>query len=150
MPENVKIAIIDDEEPVRESFNLILQIKDYDLDFYEKATDFIGKFSKGQYDIAFLDLFLKNDPPPFNRPTKDGGLEALKKIKEIDPEIQIIIVTAYHTDEKKLNAITYGALDYLRKPFMMEEIYELVERGLRRRRTKKTQRKDLGPTGPIH
>jgi two-component system NtrC family response regulator len=91
---------------------------------------------KGKFDLAFIDYRL---------PGMDG-LEVLKKIKEIDPDMEVIIVTAYATESSHANAITLGALEYLRKPFLMEEIYELVERGLRRKRSKASRREgDFGP-----
>jgi DNA-binding NtrC family response regulator len=78
------------------------------------------------------------------------GIEVLKKIKEIDASIEVVIVTAYASEQSHANAITLGALEYLRKPFLMEEIYEMVERGLRKRRTKKMGKKDTGPVTGIH
>jgi two-component system nitrogen regulation response regulator NtrX len=150
MAENVKIAVIDDEESVLESFKLILQIKDYEAEFFERAEEFLKELKKNTYDLIFLDLWLKKDPPPYNRDTKDGGIEALKKIKEIDPEVEIVIVTGYANDRTHVNAITYGAMEYLSKPFLMEAIYELVNRALQKRRAKKSKKKGGGPIGPIH
>jgi len=101
--------------------------------------------------FLFLDLLLQKDPPPYNnKEKKDGGILVLQKIKEIDPEVEVCIVTGYATEKTHTNAISYGAMDYLQKPFIMEDIYELVNRALRKRREKKTVRKDQGPIGPIH
>jgi two-component system NtrC family response regulator len=99
-----------------------------------------AKLEKGKFDIAFVDYKL---------PGMDG-LEILKKVKEIDPDIEVCIVTAYATESSHANAITLGALEYLRKPFLMEEIYELVERGLRKKRAKKGRKGEMGPIEPIH
>ena len=141
MAENVRIMVIDDELGVLESFKMILKIKDYDVQTFPDGPAALTKLEKGQYDLAFVDYKL---------PGMDG-LEILKKIKEVDPDVEVIIVTAYATESSHANAITLGALEYLRKPFLMEEIYELVERGLRRRRTKATRREGpIGPIGPIH
>jgi two-component system NtrC family response regulator len=124
MAENVKIMVVDDEPSVLESFKMILQIKDYDVDTYADGPSAIGKLQKGNYDICFVDYKL---------PGMDG-IEVLKKIKEIDPDIEVIVVTAYASESSKSSAVALGALQYLRKPFLMDEIYELVERGLRKRR----------------
>jgi len=138
--ENVKIMVIDDEPSILESFKMILKIKDYDVETFPDGPSALSNLQKGKFDLAFIDYKL---------PIMDG-LEILKRIKEIDPEIEVCIVTAYASESSHANAITLGALDYLRKPFLMEEIYELVERGLRKRRAKKTTRKEMGPLGPIH
>jgi DNA-binding NtrC family response regulator len=153
MVENARIAVIDDEQTVLESFNLVLQIKNYNITLFERATDFFEKFETGKYDVIFLDLFLKKDPPPYNRDSKDGGIEALKKIKELDPKVQVVVVTGYATERTHVNAITYGAMEYLNKPFVMEDIYELVNRALRKIRdlqSKGKGDKENGGVGSIH
>lgn len=141
MADNVKIMVIDDEPSVLESFKMILKIKDYDVVTFPDGPSALAQLEKGKFDIAFIDYKL---------PGMDG-LEVLKKIKESDSDVEVIIVTAYATESSHANAITLGALEYLRKPFLMEEIYELVERGLRRKRSKATRREgETGPIGPIH
>ncbi|MFH1386385.1 MAG: response regulator [bacterium] len=141
MSENVRIIVIDDEPSVLESFKMILKIKDYEVSTFPDGPSALAGLEKDKFDIAFIDYKL---------PGMDG-LEVLKKLKETDPSIEAIIVTAYATESSHANAITLGALEYLRKPFLMEEIYELVERGLRRRRNKSI-RKEGGsaPIGGIH
>ena len=140
LAESVRIMIIDDERGVRESFEMILKIKDYEVTTFEDGESAIANLKKDMFDMAFVDYKL---------PGMDG-IEVLKKIKEIDPNVEVCIVTAYASETSHANAITIGALEYLRKPFLMEEIYELVERGLRKRRAKKQQKKEAGPMGPIH
>ena len=140
MAENVKILVIDDEEGVRESFKMILKIKDYDVQAFGDGESAITGLKKDVFDLAFVDYTL---------PGIDG-IEVLRKIKEIDQNIEVVIVTAYASESSHANAITLGALEYLRKPFLMEEIYELVERGLRKKKAKQSQRREGGPIGPIH
>src|SRR3989339_1126694 len=132
--------IVDDEPSVRESFKMILKIKDYEVTTFPDGPSALAQIQKDKYDLAFVDYKL---------PGMDG-LEVLKKIKEIDSDMEVCIVTAYATETSHATAITLGALEYLRKPFLMEEIYELVERGLRKKRAKRTPRKESGPVGPIH
>ncbi|HTY13127.1 MAG TPA: response regulator [Candidatus Omnitrophota bacterium] len=131
----VKIMVVDDEPSVLESFKMILKIKDYDVETFPDGPTALQNLTKGKFDVAFLDYKL---------PVMDG-LEVLRRIKEIDPDVEVIIVTAYATDASHANAITLGALEYLRKPFLMEEIYELVERALKRRRTKGIKKEPTAP-----
>lgn len=147
MVDTVRILVIDDEPGVLESFKMILKIKDYEVDTFSSGIDAIKSFEKGKYELAFIDMKLQGEPESV---PADFGLEVLKKLKAIDPDIEVIIVTAYATETTHANAITLGALEYLRKPFLMEEIYELVERALRRRRSKQARHEELGPLGPIH
>jgi DNA-binding NtrC family response regulator len=136
LEEKVKILVVDDEPGVLESFKMILSIKDYNVFAFPDGPSALKTIEKDKYDVAFVDLKL---------PEMDG-IEVLRRIKEADSSIEVIIVTAYATESSHANAITLGALEYLRKPFLMEEIYELVERGLRRRREK--GRKKEGPQAP--
>lgn len=142
MAQEIKIMVIDDEPSILESFKMILKIKDYVVDTFPDGPSALSNLKKGMYDMAFVD---------FRLPVMDG-LEVLKRIKEIDSDIEVAIVTAYATEASHANAITLGALEYLRKPFLMEEIYELVDRGLRRRRSKgvKKEAPQTPPPTSIH
>ena len=124
MGQDVNIIVVDDELGVRESFKLILTRKDYKVDAFEDGEAALLKFKKGAYDFAFIDYKL----------TGMDGIQFLKRIKEIDPDIEAAIVTAYASESSHANAIDLGAIGYLRKPFLQDDIYELVEKGLRKRK----------------
>jgi len=128
--QNVRVLVVDDEPTVLESFCMILKIKDFEVEAFPGGPEALKTFKRGRYDVAFIDLKL---------PRMDG-LEVLKKIKQVDPEVEVIIVTAYPNDASQVNAINLGALEYLKKPFLMEEIYELVDRAVRRRRRAEAQK----------
>jgi two-component system response regulator HydG len=138
--EKVKIMVVDDEPSVLESFKMILKIKDYDVDTFGDGPSALTQLKPNQYQVAFVDLKL---------PGMDG-IQILQRIKEIDPNVEVAIVTAYATEASHANAITLGALEYLRKPFLMEEIYELVERGLRKRRSKSQDKGGSTDAPKIH
>ena len=126
MSEKAKVLIVDDQISVIESFKEILKIKDYEVTGFESGHDAIASITKDKYDIAFVDL----------RMPEMDGIEVLKGIKEKDKNIEVIIVTAYASEESFANAITLGAMEYLRKPFLMGEVYALADRALRKRREK--------------
>ncbi|NQU17417.1 MAG: response regulator [Candidatus Saganbacteria bacterium] len=135
MTSNIKILVVDDEPTVLESFKMILTIKDYEVDAFLDGPAAFEKFKTGVYDIAFIDMKLP----------KMDGLEILKRLKELEQELEVVIVTAYATDVSHSHAINLGALEYLRKPFLMEEIYELVDRAVRRRRRAKAVKSKSAP-----
>src|SRR3989339_207647 len=129
MSDNARIIVVDDEPSVLESFKMILSIKNYNVDLFEDSTEALKTFAKGKYDVAFVDIKMP----------KVDGLELLRQFKEKDPEIEVAMVTAYGDEHSHARAIDLGALEYLRKPFLMEEIYELVSRGIRRRMARRDQ-----------
>lgn len=133
MNDSVKILVIDDEPNVLEAFKMSLKMKMYEVEAYRDGAEALKQVEKGKYNVAFVDLKLP----------RIDGLEVLKRLKNKDPDLEVIIVTAYATDISQANALKLGALEYLRKPFLMEDIYELVDRALRRRsQTKNSKNKE--------
>ncbi|NQU17416.1 MAG: response regulator [Candidatus Saganbacteria bacterium] len=126
MAKKVKILVVDDEANIRETFKMTLKVKGYAVDTFEDGPEALQKFSKGNYQVAFLDIKLP----------KMDGIELLRNIKGLDSAIEVVMMTAYATDVSEAAALKLGALEYLRKPFLMEELYELIDRGLRRREKK--------------
>ena len=144
MSENYKVnvLVVDDEPGALESFRMILEIKDYQVHAFSNGPDALECTKNTKCEIAFVDLKM---------PVM-GGLEVLQKLKESTPETEVIIVTAYASEESQANAISLGAMEYLRKPFLMEEIFSLCDRALRIRREKETKngKKGINPPLSIH
>jgi len=134
----IKVLVVDDEPGALESFRMILEIKDYEVSTFSSGIEAIASAEKTSYDIAFIDLKM-----PIM-----GGLDVLKKLKEVSQSTEAIIVTAYASEESQANAITLGAMEYLRKPFLMEEIFSLCDRALRKKREKAAASKKEGSSGP--
>ncbi len=123
-----KILIADDDLSVLESFKMILGIKDYKVKTARSFDEASAAAAGERFDMAFIDMRFDG---------KEDGIRILKKLKEIDPSMQGIIVTAYASDKNKIEALESGAMDYISKPFMMEVIYELVDRAMERRKLRK-------------
>jgi DNA-binding NtrC family response regulator len=115
---------------VLESFRLIMQIKDYYVKLALQAKDALDIMEDEKFNIIFSGLKM---PPGMD------GMEFLKIVEQKYPDTEFIMVTAYEDKNTRAQAIALGALEYLRKPFLMEEIYELVERAKRRIKAKKGQ-----------
>ncbi|MDD5463240.1 MAG: response regulator [Methylococcales bacterium] len=128
MVKEIKALVIDDELAVLESFKMILGIKNYTVKTARSLEEAVSAVSKEHFDIAFIDLRFEG---------RQIGLDILKKLKEIDPKIEAVIVTAYATEATKIDAIQLGAMDYISKPFMMEVIYELVDRAIEKNKAKR-------------
>jgi putative two-component system response regulator len=117
-----KVLVVDDERGVRESMRMLLK------DYYQVAvaasgSEAIAVLKDVQPDVVLLDL----------RMPDMSGIDVLQSIKAIDPNIEVILVTAYATVDTARKALRLGAFDYLTKPFDPQELESIVRRGLERR-----------------
>ncbi|MCQ9206168.1 MAG: response regulator [Omnitrophica bacterium] len=122
--EKPKILVVDDEQVIRQLFQRALKKSNY---FIETATDgqeALTKAKKTSFNLLILDLKM----PGIN------GVEVLKKIKKINPYIEIIIVTGFPTIELAVEAIKIGAFDFICKPFDMKKISLIIETCLKRQK----------------
>ena len=101
-----KILIVDDEEGVRESLKLILEEK-YDLTLASDGNECLKSLKANpQIELVLMDIKM----PRMN------GLEVLRQIKSLNPQMNVVIVTGYRSVETAQEAIKMGAGDYIIKP----------------------------------
>lgn len=117
-----KVLVVDDERGVRESIRILLK-DSYDVSLAISGADAIAKLPEVQPDIVLLDLRLGDM----------HGTDVLQKIKTQDPNVEVILVTAYASIDTARKAIRLGAFDYLTKPFDPRELEGIVRRGIERR-----------------
>jgi CheY-like chemotaxis protein len=118
-----KILAVDDEAIVLDSFRKILVLAGYCLDTVENGQEALGLVQKNDYDFVFTDLKM---------PEMDG-LDVTKAVKHFRPDIDVIIITGYATIESAVDAMKYGAMDYVQKPFTEDELVDFVNKTLIRR-----------------
>jgi len=118
-----KILVIDDEEIVHESCNRILGGEGYVVEKAFTGQEGLKKMEKKSYDLVITDLKMPGI----------SGMEALKKIKDDNPDIGIIMITGYSTAETAVEAMKLGAFDYLPKPFTPDELTSVVSKALEKR-----------------
>jgi len=116
------ILVIDDELSIRESFSLILEEK-YKVLLAASGEVALKQVADQKLDLAFLDIRM---------PGMDG-LETLKRIKEINPDLEVVMVTALNDVSKANAAVKHGARDYVVKPFDVNHIIKLTEQILRKK-----------------
>jgi DNA-binding NtrC family response regulator len=107
-----KILIIDDEKAIRWSLGEAFKNEGYDIEEAENGKKGIKLFQKDPADLVLLDLKL---------PDTDG-ISVLKKIKEEEEKVPVIMMTAYGEVETAVEALKSGAYDFLLKPFQLEKI----------------------------
>ena len=124
--ENVRILIVDDEFSVRHSLTAWFEDEGYTVDAASSGKEALAKLAESQWDIFFLDLKMPGM----------SGLELQKKIKEIQPDSTIIMITAFASVESAVEAMQSGAYDYLSKPFDPDYLALLVRNIIERKKLK--------------
>ncbi len=125
-----RIMIVDDERSMREFLEILLRKEGYGVSTFGSAEKALESFIKESYDLAIVDLKMPGM----------GGIELLKKIKKLDPETIVIVITAYASVESAVEAMKAGAYDYFIKPFNVEEIKLHIRRALKQRRLEEENR----------
>ena len=121
-----KILVIDDEKTIRWSLGEALKNQGYEVDEAENGTEGIKRFMEDPADLVVLDLKL---------PDK-SGIEVLKMLREEDPGLPVIMMTAYGEVETAVEAIKSGAYDFLLKPFQLEKMKISIKNALESSRLK--------------
>ncbi len=116
----ISVLIIDDEQLLTKSLSAILQQQGYDVKTTAFGKQGIEWLAEG-FDVVLLDLKL---------PDMDGA-QILKKIKITYPNTVVIIITAFASVETAVNLMNQGAYSYMSKPFEVQELSDLIERGLK-------------------
>lgn len=119
----LKILIVDDDASIRDMLSIVLKKEGFTIDTAENGRTFLGKIKKNPYDLVISDIKM----PDIN------GIELLKKIKQVNPQIPVIMITAYASTNDAVLAMKYGAEDYIIKPFNIEELKILINKSIRQR-----------------
>jgi two-component system response regulator AtoC len=113
------ILIVDDEVGVRESLRMVLK-NDYEVLLAKDAEEAFSQIKEHSPDVILLDIIL---------PDMDG-LKVLEKIKQKEPEVIVIMITATKTVKTAVEAMKLGAYDYVTKPFEIDELRLIINRAL--------------------
>jgi DNA-binding response OmpR family regulator len=112
------VLIVDDEKNIRLTLSQTLETLEVQTDTAADGEEALAKLKEKEFGLILLDLKI---------PGIDG-MEVLRQVSKIRPDIRIIILTAYGTVELAVEAMKLGAADFIQKPFTPEEIRELVSR----------------------
>jgi len=127
-----RVLVVDDELGPRESLRMLLKPA-YQVKTADSGRAAIAELERFRPDVVILDIKM---------PDMDG-LEALRRIKQGDPSIEVVMITAYASLETVKLALTRGAFEYLIKPFSRQDLEDVVRRALLRRKA------DLGARGQV-
>jgi len=126
MNPKASILIVDDENVVRDSLGKWFEEEGYSVDTANSAREALLKLPRQRWDLALIDIKM---------PGMDG-LELHRKIREVDPNILVIIMTGYASVETAVQALKEGAYDYVMKPFDPDDLAHGVAKALDHRRAR--------------
>ena len=117
-----RVLVVDDDAALRLSVKSVLTsaVTKFDVSEAFDGIDALEKVKKGEFDVVLMDV----DMPRLN------GLDALRQIKEHDPAIVVIIMTAYANIDDAVKAVKEGAYNYVPKPIKSDELVQMVDRAL--------------------
>jgi PAS domain S-box-containing protein len=127
-----RVLVVDDEIGPRESLRMLLKTH-FDVLTADSGPTALRELPRFRPDLVIMDV----------RMPQMDGLEVLRRIKEQDPSVEVIMITAYASLETVKQALTHGAFEYLIKPFSRQDLEETVRRALTRRRA------ELGARGQV-
>ena len=115
-----KILIVDDDPGMRYSINRMLEGQGFLISSAKNGTEALKLFFAENPDLVIMDIKMPGQ----------SGLDILRQIKEQDPKALIILMTAFGTTETAIEAMKFGAFDYILKPFDIPQMRAMVERAL--------------------
>ena len=117
------ILVVDDEASMREFLEILLRKQGHRVQSAAGAKDALARVAEGGVDLVVTDLRLG----------ADSGLEVLRRVKELAPATEVVMMTAFATTENAIQAMKLGAYDYVLKPFKVDELRLVLEKALEHR-----------------
>jgi DNA-binding NtrC family response regulator len=129
----VRVLVIDDDAAIRELLETVLQKDGYEVHTLDDSTRADTKVREGKYHLVLLDIMMPNQ----------DGLETLKRIRKIDRDLAVVMITGYPSLDTAVQSMKLDALDYLRKPFTVDDLRTVVERVLKKKGLSRTPEEQL-------
>jgi len=114
------ILIVDDLISIHEMLEAVIQPTGYATAFATDGEKALTRYKAEKFDLVLADIDMK----PMD------GITLLKHLKQYDPSCVVIIMTAYASTESAIQALKFGAFDYLQKPFRVDELIQTLKRGV--------------------
>jgi response regulator RpfG family c-di-GMP phosphodiesterase len=119
-----KVLVVDDEQAIRDILADFLSMEGYQVHTAENGSVALQELERAHYDLILSDMKM---------PVM-GGLELLERIQETRYDAAMVLMTGFGTVESAIHAMKRGALDYVLKPFKVEEVMHIVQRGIDQQR----------------
>lgn len=119
-----RILVIDDEDVVCRSCDRVLSEAGHAVETTRSGLDGLARIAKSPFDLVIVDLKMPGI----------GGMDVLQRVRESNPDTDVLIITGYSTVETAVQAMKLGAFDYLCKPFTPDELSSVVAKIMEKRR----------------
>jgi two-component system NtrC family sensor kinase len=119
-----QILIVDDEKDIRRLLKEMLAFEGHEVTEAASGAEALERLHKAPFDLVVTDV----------RMPSMGGLELLRRVREVSPSTEVIVATAYAELDTALECMRAGAFDLLRKPFNLQELFTCISRALERHR----------------
>jgi len=113
----LKILVVDDKKVIGDFFNLTMGYYGHHITVVHDPAKTLEAIKLQEFDIVFIDMVM---------PCKDG-VEVLREVKALSPELPVVMMSGYSLDEKRHQAALLGAVDCLKKPFEVDDIRRVVK-----------------------
>jgi len=113
----LSVLVVDDELLIRKSLSKVLRARGYGVEVASTGAEGLDKAAEARPQVMILDMRL---------PDTDG-LSVLRRVRQLDPLLQVIVITAFGDVASAVDAMKLGACDFLRKPYEMEDIVLAVQ-----------------------
>ena len=117
MPQ-LSILVVDDDPDVREYLKDFLTSEGYGVNVVEDSTAVVDELKQGEYHVVVLDLMMP----------KLSGIDLLSRIREVDDDVAVIILTGFPSLETAASSIEHDVSAYIRKPFAVKDFREAIQR----------------------
>lgn len=133
------ILIVDDLISIHEMLEAVIAPTGHKTAVATDGEKALARYKAGKFDLVLCDIDMK----PMD------GITLLKQLKQYDPAAVVVIMTAYASTESAIQALKFGAFDYLQKPFKVDELMQALKRSLEFKRVI-TERESTGSSPPVN
>jgi putative nucleotidyltransferase with HDIG domain len=133
MTENVGILLVEDEVKILEVYSTMLADKGYSVATAQCTEDALRLASLNKYDIAFVDQYLGSS----------RGLDLMQRLKEITPDLSVVMMTGNGSTDFAIDALKQGAVDFIVKPFLLKDLLSSIDYSQKKRCVELSKRKFL-------
>ncbi|MFQ5536160.1 MAG: sigma-54-dependent transcriptional regulator [Gemmatimonadota bacterium] len=131
MSDRPKILLVDDETAILDTLQILFRGEGFDVLTEDSGQKALNTLEEERPDLVLTDI----------RMPGAGGLDVMAKVREVDPEIPVILMTAQASLQSAMRAVNEGAYYYLQKPFANDELLAICRRALESRRLKVENRR---------